>query len=446
MGNDTSATDTAEKSVDERVGLVEEAAEGVLKMLKSKMKAGELAIDEQVEDNYKPENYEKTISGIAQKRADVELRVKSIAAVNEHPVGLAAWATAKGMFEKNNDPARYIAQHTGVSGDDSALQIFKNLEIITTDLAGSRHMSEVIKTLEISSPDAGGVLTTGDRVDSFFAPLRNEAVVMRFGPRTRGIVDGAITVTGLETDVAITWGEEVNTQEIADEPTWGSRSRPTNFAMVLVPISNKALRSRASATILRDVNDSIRFAFAIGLDTAWINATGGEFRPKGLRDSAGNTTNSTGASFDNVVEDVKQVMLKQAQNNVPGRNNGWLMATRSKIHLQFLTDVNDLFPFRTEIMNGTFFGAQLESTNEVTITEGSGDKSFILFTDFSGVLIGLPNELRINTWDQGSYVVGGQQRNPIERKESVITAEAETALLVAQPEFIEEIDAVAWGA
>ncbi len=448
MKDDGPDKGTPKKSVDEKVGAVDQIAAVVVSKVLERLRAsGEAGsgIDELVEDNYKPENYEATITKIAQRKTDVASRVKQIAAVQESPVGLAAWATAKGLFEKSNDPARWIAEATGIGEEHRDLDIYKSLEIITPNLmVAARGAPELLKTLEISSPDAGGVLTTGDRVDSFFAPLRDEAIVMRFGPRTRTIIDGAITVTGLETDVAATWGEEVNTQEIVSEPTWGDRKRPTNFLKVLVPISNKALRSTASATILRDVNDSIRFSFAIELDNAWINATGGQFRPKGLRDSAGDTNNSLGTSFDNVVDDAKNVMLRMAQNNVPGRNNGWLMATRSLFHLEFLRDVNDLFPFKAEIQNGTWFGAQVESTNQISIIEDT-DKSFILLVDFSGVLIGMPNELRVNTWDQGSYTVGGQQRNPIERGESVIVAEAETALLVAQPEFIEEIDAVAWG-
>ena len=354
--------------------------------------------------------------------------------------GLGAWAVAKGALEKDFSPAAHLTQWAGIeAGDESAAQVHKQLGIVSTQA--------VAKTLEISTLSAGGVLVTGDRIDNFFRPLRNESVVLRFNPIQRNIVDGAITVTGLETDVSITWDGEVGTQEIDTEPTWGDRSRPTHFARALVPISNKSLRSSASPQILADVNDSLRFAFAIGFDTKWINGTGVSYGPKGLRANAGETNNSLGDTFDNITDDAKGARKRMAINSVPMRNLGWLMSKREETELMFLRNTNDNFVFRDEMMNGTWFGVQYEATNEVATNEGAGsNESFLMLVDFSGVLVGTGTALEIRTFDGASYTAGGTVYNTAETDETLIRGVAETTLLVAQPEFIEEVDQVTWGA
>lgn len=433
-----------EKSVDERVGAVQEGKEAILELVLKRLQAtgDNSSFDEFLEEGYDDANYQDKVMKIARHKSAVSSASDELASYRKYPIGVAAWAQARGLYKDKKDPVRYIAELTGCAQDDNSelaeAAVFKDLGIANQAFATRE------KTLNISQPAEGGVLTRGTRVDDFFAPLRNQSVVLRFGPPIRQIVDGAITVYGLESDVAATWGEEVNTQEIASEPTWGDRDKTSKHLMVLVPIGVSALRSTAGPTIMRDINDSIRYVMGHEFDINWINATGGQFRPTGLRHLAGETTASGGVLLDDIVDDMKGLFKRMALNSVPMNNMGLLMSQRERVELQFLLDVNDRFMFRAEIENGTFFAMQMEATNEITTTENT-DESFVLMVDFSGVLIGLGNTLEINTWDQGSYVVNGQTRNPITRRERVITAHSETLLIVAQPEHIEELNEVKWG-
>ncbi len=438
-----------EKSLDEKVGsVVGDPAENIKMMvLKQMRETGDtFPADELLDERYAPENYEATLVKIARHKTNLSMAEDEIKALREYPVGLAAWGVGRGILEEQPaKSAEYIAEKLGFDGgstsEDGRKAIAKSLHAF---VGLAPRDSGLIKTLNISQPGPGGILTRGTQVDSFFKPLRNQSIVLRFGPPIRQIVDGAITVTGLESDISATWGEEVNTQDLVSEPVWGDRDRTSKHLMVLVPIGIAALRSTAGPVMMRDINDSIRFAFGLEFDTNWINATGGQFRPTGLRFLAGTTTNSSGDSLANIVDDMKGLMKRQAANNVPMRNPGLLMSNREKIELQFLLDVNDRMPFRAEIENGTFFAVQVEGSNEIAINE-NGNESFVLSVDFGGVLIGMGDTLEINTWDQGSYTVNGEIRHPIQRRERVIAAHSETLLLVAQKEHIEELDQVTWG-
>jgi len=443
----------AERSVDEQVGSVTDldgTAQAILGyMLKSAQGAGDKTrVDELIEERYKPENYEKTVIEVARRKSAAEHVANELSSLHEYPIAVGAWAQGRAQLKSpiSSDPSVHIAkllqlgELQDVPARDDA--VYKELGFATSDFAARQ------KTLQISMPETGGILTRGTQVDSFFKPLRNQSIVMRFRPTIRQIVDGAITVTGLETDVAATWGKEVNVAEVDSQPTWGDRDETSKHLMVLVPIGESALRSSAGPTIMRDVNDSLQYAMRHEVDTNFINAAGGQHRPTGLRHLAGNTVASGGDTLPDIIDDVYGLHSRMALNNVPMRQPGMLLSMRDLVKLKFIRDTTShgRFIFKDELANGTWFGAQIEGTNEIAITEGAGTESFLLYVDFSGVLIGIGDTLEVRTWGEGSYTVNGETRNPIERRERVITAHTEVLQTVAQREHIEELDEVTWGA
>lgn len=410
------------KSIDEKL-LSQRDKDAILTALKrSLVDTGDKSrIDELVEGNLDDDKYAETLQKMAE-RLSAERRVESAV---KHPLGLAIHSMARTIW----------GHAKGISGTKPAL------EYVKAEIGGG----QVEKTLNISAPETGGLLVQGDEVANFFKPLRTNSVVLSLGPITRTIVDGSLGVTGLSTDVAVTWDEEVPVQEYSSEPTWAERNRPSSHARVIIPISNATLRSSASAQVLADVEDSYTTAFATAYDTKFINGTGVSSGPKGLRAYAGTTTGSAGTTFAQIVADFKGCVSRMSQNNVPMANLGWIMAHRSKVHLMFLLDTNDFFPFKAELENGTLFGYPVGATNNVAVNEGGGTETFLLLVDFSGVLVGLGDQLEVAQSTEGSYTVNGTLVNAFEKDLTLTRVRGETLMLVAQPQFIEEVNQITWG-
>ncbi len=307
------------------------------------------------------------------------------------------------------------------------------------------------KALNLEDTAGMGVLVQGDVLEDFFSVLRAESVVFSLNPVRRMMVNDQGTLLGMETDPLITWVGEINTnQEIVSEGTAGNRQYSAKKAMLATPVGNDLLGSTLGARIAEIVEEQIRFAYQIGFDEVLITGVGTQFRPTGLRNqalAAGNVA-SGGQALNNIFDDFRDAFNYVEQLNVPTRRLGMIMSPRSKNHIwlgNHGTDI-DRWALRTEVATGTLFGVPLRDTTTVKNNFGGGtNESYIIFAEFSQVVVMEGQEVAIARSGEASWTEGAVDRHPRQEDVTVFWSKAKIDMVVPHREAVYVIDTVLYG-
>ncbi len=307
------------------------------------------------------------------------------------------------------------------------------------------------KALNLEDTAGMGVLVQGDVLEDFFSVLRAESVVFSLNPVRRMLINDQGTLLGMETDPLITWVGEINTtQEIVSEGTAGNRNYSAKKAMLATPVGNDLLGSTLGGRIAEIVEEQIRFAYQIGFDIVLITGVGTVFRPKGLRNWAlpAGEVNSSGQALNNIFDDFRDAFNYVEQLNVPTRRPGMIMSPRSKNHIwlgNHGTDI-DRWALRTEVATGTLFGVPLRDTTTVPNNLGGGtNESYIIFAEFSQVVVMEGSEVAIARSGEASWTEGAVDRHPRQEDVTVFWSKAKIDLVVPHPEAVYVINAVLYG-
>lgn len=314
---------------------------------------------------------------------------------------------------------------------------------------GSRRSWE--KALNLEDAESGGTLVQGEVVDFFFSTLRANSVVFSLNPVRRMLINDQGTLTGFETDPQITWVGEVNTdQEIVSEGTTGNRAFSAKKAMLATPVSNDLLKTTLGGRIAQEIEEQIRFAYQIGFDIVLISGAGTLFRPKGIRNWAlpANEVDSSGQALANIFDDYRDAFNAIESLNVPMRNMGQIMAPRSKNHIwlgNHGTD-SDRWALRQEMVSGSLFGVPWRVTTNVPTNLGGGtNESFIIFADFSQIVVMEGPGVEIARSNEASWTENAVNQNPREQDVTVFWSLAKLETVVPHPEAIYIITAVLYG-
>lgn len=307
------------------------------------------------------------------------------------------------------------------------------------------------KALNLEDTAGMGVLVQGDVLEDFFAVLRAESVVFSLNPVRRTMVNDQGTILGMETDPQITWVGEINTnQEIVDEGTAGNRQYSAKKAMLATPVGNDLLGSTLGNRIAAIVEEQIMFAYQIGFDIVLLTGQGSQFRPTGLRNQAlpaGNVA-SGGQALNNIFDDFRDAFNYIEQLNVPIRRLGMIMSPRSKNHIWLGNHGTtiDRWALRTEVAAGTLFGVPLRDTTSILNTFGGGtNESYIIFAEFSQVVVMEGSEVAIARSGEASWTENAIDRHPRQEDVTVFWSKAKIDMVVPHREAVYVIDTVLYG-
>ena len=307
------------------------------------------------------------------------------------------------------------------------------------------------KALNLEDTAGMGVLVQGDVLEDFFSVLRAESVVFSLNPVRRMMINDQGTLLGMETDPSITWVGEINTgQEIVDEGTAGNRQYSAKKAMLATAVGNDLLGSTLGNRIAQIVEEQIMFAYQIGFDIVLLTGIGSQFRPTGLRNQAlpAGTVASGGQALNNIFDDFRDAFNYIEQLNVPTRRLGMIMSPRSKNHIWLGNHGTtiDRWALRTEVATGTLFGVPLRDTTSILNTFGGGtDESYIIFAEFSQVVVMEGKEVAIARSGEASWTENAVARHPREEDVTVFWSKAKIDMVVPHREAVYVIDEVLYG-
>jgi HK97 family phage major capsid protein len=305
---------------------------------------------------------------------------------------------------------------------------------------------EIVKALEATDAEAGGVLIPPGFSMEVIELLRERAVVRSMNPTMVPMPNGSMQfpkLTGGATAGYI--GESQNLP--ATEQTFGQINLTWKKLACLIPISNDLLRFEASGAdaIVRD--DSVA-AMAIREDQAFLRSDGSEFSPKGLlyHCPAANKFNANGTvNLANVTTDLATAILTLRNANVRFIRPGWLMAPREEMYLMSVRDTNGNFAFRDEMMGGRLWGFPYASTTEIPINLGTGtDESEVYLVDFADVIIGEANSLMVSASDVAAYHDGSAVQAAFSLDQTVMRLIAHHDMNVRHEESICIIEQTVW--
>lgn len=249
----------------------------------------------------------------------------------------------------------------------------------------------VIKALEASTVEGGGVLIPEEVSSEFIDLLTPKAVVRSFGTTVMPMSSGGMIIPKLTAaSTAYYIGE--NADMVKSQQSFGARKLTARKLAVLVPMSNDLLR-RGGPRVAQVVrNDMVRSA-SLKEDITFIRSPGTEFTPKGLKYqmAAANVVPATGGSYDldSVTADLANLILKLEESNVAFSNPGWMFSPRTAMYLMTVRDGLGQYAFRAEMMTGKFWGWPYKKTTQIPRNLGAGgDESEVYLADFDDVIIG----------------------------------------------------------
>jgi HK97 family phage major capsid protein len=345
--------------------------------------------------------------------------------------------------DKGTKAGRFIRALAGGKGDPEKAARFAAKHYGADD--------PVVKVLEASDYDSGGVLVPTEYSNDMIELLREVSVVRAAGPVVIPMDTGSIEIPKQTGGSAGAYLGE--TQNIANsEPTFGSMKLVWKKLGVVVPVSNDLLRFSAigADTLVR--NDAV-FGVRETEEVAFLRSPGSEHTPKGLLyhcpDGINNTLDhkfdaQTSYNLAKVTQDTAAAILKLRNGLSRMIAPAWFWAPRTDMYLKSVRDSNGNFAFRDELLAGTFWGFPYFSTTNIPINLGSGNKSEIYLVDMADVLLGESNFLQVDASNTAAYHDGTSVVSAFSKDQTVVRVIAHHDLGVRHPESLAVIEAVDW--
>lgn len=328
--------------------------------------------------NFEKANAESAMKGLKQET------VKSV--VNEM-IGSALYAMEK--FNHTN-----VKQVTNDELLASAKEKFAN----------SKALHAVIeqKALNVSVPSEGGftvpVAFSGDYIKLLYA----NTILDKLGVSRIPMVNGNMSIPKMTSGASAYWIGE--TKKIpSSQATFGEVNLKAKKLGCLSPISNDLLRY-SGVGIENWVTEDLMMKARIALDNAFLNGSGTQYTPKGLKNVSGIQTTSGAVGVTTPIDMV--AMLEQ--KNIPMLNVKWLTAPMVKSWFAGKAFASGPFAWADEISRSkTLNGYDLITSGSVAY-DGTGTPSGdVWLGDWSQLLWGVGYDITVEmsreaTFDDGT--------------------------------------------
>lgn len=305
------------------------------------------------------------------------------------------------------------------------------------------------KALAASDAVSGGFLVPPQYSQEIIEFLRPASVVRRLGPLSIPMPTGTMRLPKVTQGATAGYIGE-NTNAPKTQQTFGQVQLTYKKLAALVPISNDLLRqsSPGADAIVRD--DVVR-GMAQAENTAFLRGDGTNGSPKGLLNWAlpgaiinGNAT----ASLANITTDMGYLIVNLMNNNIPMTRPVWIWSPRTWNYLMTIQTTNGVFPFRDELMRGTFWGWPYGTTTAVPInlnTLSRGSESEVYLADFADAALGESLNLVVDASQEAAYSDGTNIVAAFSQDQTVIRAIQEHDFVMRRQESVAILQGVIYG-
>lgn len=310
------------------------------------------------------------------------------------------------------------------------------------DKASAKFYEE--KALAASDAVAGGFLVPPQFSQEIIEFLRPASVVRKLGPVIIPMPTGTFRIPKMTVGSTFTYQGE-NTNMTKTQPQFGNVTLTFKKLSGVVPISNDLMRysSPGADAIVRD--DMVN-GMSDAENRAFLRGDGTAATPRGLLNwclPANVVTANGTANLANLVSDMGAMIVKLMNNNIKMIKPGWIWAPRTWNYLMTLQTVNGVFPFRDELMRGTFWGWPYATTTAIPVNlnasgvaASTGTRSEIYLVDFADVALGEGLTLTIDASQEAAYYDGTQVISAYSQDQTVIRAIAEHDLVMRREESV----------
>jgi HK97 family phage major capsid protein len=305
------------------------------------------------------------------------------------------------------------------------------------------------KALAASDAVSGGFLVPPQYSQEIIEYLRPASVVRRLGPVSIPMTTGTMRIPKVTQGATAGYIGE-NTNAPKTQQTFGQVQLTYKKLACLVPISNDLLRysSPGADAIVRD--DVVR-AMAQAENTAFLRGDGINGSPRGLLNwvlPGGLINANASQSLQNITSDLGAAIVALMNQNIPMTKPVWIWAPRTWNYLMTIQTSNGVFPFRDELMRGTFWGWPYGTTTAVPInlsTLSRNLESEIYLSDFADAALGESLNLVVDASQEAAYSDGVNVVAAFSQDQTVIRAIQEHDFVMRRQESVAVLQGVVYG-
>lgn len=308
--------------------------------------------------------------------------------------------------------------------------------------------SAIGAALSGATSGAGGVTIPRPLASEIIGLLRPRVTVRASGARSVPMPAGELRYARLQGSATASYSGE-NAAIVESEQTFGNTDMKFKKLTSLVPVGN-SLMSHSAMEVGRIVRDDMTRVMALKEDLAFLRFDGTNLRPTGLRywAAAGQwAANGVAASLA-----AAEAAARGAVNRVEDRNvgmvmPGWIMRAGVKNWLASLRDPNGNFAFPSIDASGELLGYPIKVTSQIPTNLGAGgDESEVYFADFSEIVIGDAQVIRVDVSTEAAFTdVNGDTVSAYQNDLTLMRAIAEHDLAPMHDVAISGFNTVGWG-
>ena len=289
--------------------------------------------------------------------------------------------------------ARFMkAKYVSAINDTSIIEAAKSMY---------SHDSEFLEDFEkqVSVSGDGGYLVPEAYAAEIIPLLYAKTAVVELGARIVPMPNGNLNIPkNIGGTDAQYIGE--NKAKNAKNPKYVNVKLSAKKLRTKVIVSNDLLRSSAYEADMFIRDDMVQQS-KLAMDYAAMFGTGGEYSPKGIKNTANVNKATVGAvpSATNITSPVKAV----EGNNANMVSPGWIFNSEFKWLVYNITDGNGNFIYRDEMDKGRLLGFPFIVSNQIPTGTTGKKTTDVFFGDFAEWLIGEQMALELKIFDQASY-------------------------------------------
>ncbi|MCI5096651.1 MAG: phage major capsid protein [Rhodobacteraceae bacterium] len=307
--------------------------------------------------------------------------------------------------------------------------------------------SGISAALSGATAGAGGVLIPRPQTDVLIELLKPKVVVRKLGAVSHDMPAGKLRNGRVASAPTAGYIGE-NAPIVESEPTFDNVDQDFKTLTALVPIGN-ALLSFASPSVGTLVRNLLLDYSGLRADLAFLRSDGTGGTPKGLRHWClpGHLLTEALATPAAVEAALRKMVSIVDDANVPMLNPGWAMRASTKHFLASLRDPNSGAKIYPSIdASNTLHGYPIETTSQIPNNLGGGADTEITFADFSEIMIGDAQEIRIASSTEAAFVdTNGDTISAFQRDLTLMRAVSRHDLAPVHDEAISVLTATGWG-
>lgn len=318
---------------------------------------------------------------------------------------------------------------------------------ILTDWGDKASAEFYTKALAASDATAGGFLVPPQFSQEVIEFLRPASVVRKLGPMVIPMPTGTFRMPKVTTGITASYiGENVPAPKT--QPVFGNVTLTFKKLACVVPMSNDLTRySSPGADAV--VRDDVVNGMADAENRNFLRGDGVNATPRGLLNwclAANNIVANQTSNLANVTADLGLLIVALMNNNIKMIKPGWIWAPRTWNMLMTVQTTNGVFPFRDELLRGTFWGWPYGVTTAIPINLGSGavGQSEIYLADFADVVLGEALSLVVDASQEAAYNDGGTVVSAYSNDQTVIRTIAEHDFVMRRQEAVAVLSSVVY--